>query len=298
MNPLYPLYIVSKGRWHENRRLTVRTLEHMRIPYRIVVEEQEAENYRAAVNPAFGTVLVLDPAFQRAYETCDDDGLTKPVGSGPARNFAWEHSISLGVARHWVVDDNIEHFYRLNHNAKLRVLDGTFFYAMETFVDRYANVAMAGPNYDYFANARQRLKPFTINTRLFSCNLIRNDLPMRWRGRYNEDAILSVDMLKAGWCTIQFYAFLQGKAPTQSVKGGNTDAFYALEGTLNKSKMLVRTHPDVARLMWRFGRWHHYIDFSQFKRNVLVKRPDVVTTPGVDEFGMALVRVGGDSAAD
>jgi len=44
--------------------------------------------------------------------------------------------------------------------------------------------------------------------------LIRNDVPYRWRGRYNEDTDLSLRMLKDRWCTIQFNAFLQGKAAT------------------------------------------------------------------------------------
>jgi hypothetical protein len=39
---------------------------------------------------------------------------------------------------------------------------------------------------------------------------------------------------------VQFYAFLQYKLTTQTLKGGNTEAFYAEEGTLPKSKMLVQ----------------------------------------------------------
>jgi hypothetical protein len=81
-------------------------------------------------------------------------------------------------------------------------------------------------------------------------------------------------MLKAGWQTVQFYAFLQWKVPTQTVGGGNTEAFYAEEGTLPKSQMLVQMHPDVARLVWRFGRWHHHVDYSGFKDTPLIKRTD------------------------
>ena len=86
---------------------------------------------------------------------------------------------------------------------------------------RYKNVAMAGPQYKFFAPDRQKLPPFVRNTRIYSCNLIRNDLPFRWRGRHNEDTIKSLDVLKAGWCTILFNAFLQDKAPTLTIKGGN-----------------------------------------------------------------------------
>lgn len=67
---------------------------------------------------------------------------------------------------------------------------------------------------------------------------------------------------------------MQDKAETQTVPGGNTEAFYREEGTLPKSRMLVEMHPDVARLAWRFNRWHHYVDYHRFASNRLVRRPD------------------------
>ena len=105
---------------------------------------------------------------------------------------------------------------------------------------------MSGPNYFMFASRKTAVPPFVTNTRIYSCNLIRNDVPFRWRGRYNEDTDLSLRMLKAGWCTIQFNAFLQFKMSTQTVKGGNTADFYAVEGTGAKSAMIVALHPDVS----------------------------------------------------
>lgn len=290
MNPEYPLYIPSKGRWQFARRLTIRALEAMRVPYAIVVEEQEAADYRAAVNPAWGTVLVLDPAYRRAYDPCDDLGDTMPKGSGPARNFIWDHAEARGAAWHWVMDDNIDKFYRLYRNQKIAAADGTVFRAMEDFARRYSNVSMAGPNYDFFAKQRQPLPPFILNTRLYSCNLIRTDTPYRWRGRFNEDTDLSLRMLKDRWCTIQFNAFLQGKAATQTLRGGNTDTIY-VNGTLAKSQMIARLHPDVARVVWKFGRWHHHVDYSRFKRNRLRRRPDLTVPDEVNEYGMRLMRV-------
>ncbi len=48
------------------------------------------------------------------------------------------------------MDDNINGFYRLNHNLKIQVSDGTIFQCMEDFVNRYNNISMAGPNYFMF----------------------------------------------------------------------------------------------------------------------------------------------------
>jgi hypothetical protein len=178
---------------------------------------------------------------------------------------------------------------------------------MEEFVDRYTNIMMAGPNYRFFCPSNQKHPPFVLNTRIYSCNLIRNNCPFRWRGKYNEDTILSLDILKAGYCTVQFNAFLQSKLGTQTLAGGNTNEFYhkefsddpmnekigpyKIKGTINKSEMLVNVHPDVSRVVWKFNRWHHYVDYTSFKKNELEIRPDVDLSrmPVVDEFGMKFV---------
>lgn len=282
--PQFPLYIVSKGR-HESR-LTAKALDTMKVPYLIVVEEQEREAYASVIDPK--KVLVLDPEYQRQYDTFDDLGDSKSKGPGPARNFVWEHSIDAGHPWHWVMDDNIKGFWRFNRNLQIRMQTGAGFRAMEDFCLRYENVSMAGPNYYMFVPRKRRQPPFSVNCRIYSCNLIRNDTPFRWRGRYNEDTDLSLRMLKAGWCTIQFNAFLQWKMTTQTIKGGNHAEFYSGEGTLPKSRMQVEMHPDVSSLVWRFGRIHHHVDYGPFKQNPLIRRETVALPQGVNEYGMCI----------
>jgi hypothetical protein len=258
----------------------------MNVPYKIVVEDQEFNDYASVIDRS--KIVVLDKAYQRDYDTFwrFPDGVSK--GSGPARNFVWDHSISSGAEWHWIMDDNINGFVRLNDNRKIKVKDGTIFRIMEDFVLRYKNVSMAGPNYRFFVNNYSN-PPIIINSRIYSCILIRNSAPFRWRGRYNEDVDLSIRMLKAGFCTIQFNAFLQNKMATQSMKGGNTAAFYAAEGTLPKSKMLVEMHPDVTKLVKRYGRWHHHVDYSYFKdHNKLIRDPSVIVQPGTNNYGLEL----------
>jgi hypothetical protein len=272
MQPRFPLYIPSKSR--AETATTPRFLDSINVPYRLVVEEQQYAEY-AEFFPA-DKLLILDKTFQDNYNTFDDLGNTKSKGPGAARNFIWEHSIAEGHDWHWVMDDNITLFARLHKNQRIPVGDGTIFHAMEDFILRYENIAMAGPQYWMFAPSRSKLPPFVVGTRIYSCNLIRNDVPFRWRGRYNEDTDLSLVMLKAGWQTVQFNAFLQYKLTTQTLGGGNTEAFYAGEGTLPKSQMLVDMHPDVARLVWKFGRWHHHVNYNPYKDIPLIKKKDFV----------------------
>lgn len=270
--PKYPVYIISKGRY--DSRKTSKALEEMGVAYRIAVEPQEYEQYAAVIDPA--KILVLP---------FSNHGL----GSYPARNWVWEHSISEGHKFHWVLDDNIHGFARLYKNKRIPCKSGAIFRAAEDFADRYENVAQAGFQYRFFAEERTDMPAFRLNTRIFSCILIRNDLPHRWKLKYNEDVALSLDVLKDGWCTIIFNAFLQDKAATLTMKGGNTTELYADgDKKKEKSQTLVDAYSEHASLVMRYGRWHHRVDFDVFKKNMLIKKNIDIAT-GINEYGMKLV---------
>jgi len=304
-DPQFPLYIPSKSR--SDTMLTSKALTTMNVNHYIVIEPDQMDDYIKAIKHwgLLATPLELDLSYKDKYELCDNLGLTRSTGPGPARNFAWDHSIANGYDWHWVMDDNIKFFARLYKNKRIEVKTGSFFKAMEDFVLRYKNVAMAGPNYKMFAIPKTKYPPFITNTRIYSCNFIRNSLSNRWRGRYNEDTILSIDLLKKGWCTIQFYAFLQEKLATQTLKGGNTEEFYHAEGkvekgksyatggTTAKSQMLVNVHPDVVKLRWRFGRVHHLANYRLFKNNMLILRDDINISNTPNEYGMTLKKLDG-----
>ena len=281
----YPVYIVSKGRY--TNMLTNRALNRLGVPFRVIVEEQEFDEYAKVVGAE--RLLILPKKYKEEYELLDDLGLTKSTGPGPARNFAWEHSMSEGYAWHWVLDDNIHDFQRLNRNMKVPMRTNVNFVATEDFIDRYENLAIAGFNYRSFCKSDSKANPYILNTRIYSCLLIRNDIPFKWRGRYNEDTILCLDALSAGWATIQLNAFLQEKVTTQRMGGGNSKEFYEVEGTLAKSKMLADTYPDVASVVWKFNRWHHHVDYSPFKNNPLKRKASFIPQNQINEYGLKLI---------
>ena len=286
--------MISKGR--ADTRYTSKALDKMGVPYHIIVEPQEYEQYKAVIDP---TKIIRAP----------EDFSKRGQGSIPVRNFVWEHSIALGAARHWILDDNIRGFFRFNHNKKVRVADGTIFKCAEDFVDRYENVALAGFHYTMFVkNKWAPVHPFLWNTRIYSCTLIKNDIenvngePFRWRGRYNEDTDLSLRVLKDGWnlsphepgrwCTVLFHAFLADKATTMTMNGGNTDELYKDDGRLKMAQSLCKQHPDVSRITWRFGRWQHLVNYKPFKKNRPKYKPGIVIPQGVNNYGMKLVEIG------
>lgn len=270
MNPDYPVYIISKGRCQNG--LTARTLDRMGVPYRVVVEPSEYERY----NEKIPASKLLELPFENLNQ-----------GSIPARNWIWEHALADGWKRHWILDDNIEAFNRLNRNLKPEVRTGAIFKAAEDFVDRYDNVALAGFNYYCFCKKTEKLPPYYLNTRIYSCILIWNDIPYRWRGRYNEDTDLSIRVLKGGFCTILFNAFLAGKVTTMRMKGGNTDELYAGDGRRKMAESLANQHPDIVKVSWKFNRWQHHVDYRGFNKNKLTRR--INPSHGVNNYGMKLV---------
>ncbi len=272
--PKHPVYIVSKGRWKHG--LTARALGKMNVDFRVVIEPQELEMYSQHI--AKEKLLTLP--FSNLGQ-----------GSIPARNWIWEHAISIGAERHWILDDNIEDFNRLNRNEKPVCRTGAIFRAAEDFVERYENVPLAGFNYYSLCKKADRLPPYYLNTRIYSCILIDNALYMRWRGKYNEDTDLSIRVLKSGYCTILFNAFLAGKVNTMRMKGGNTDELYKDDGRRIMAESLREQHPDVVKVTRKFERWQHHVDYKPFKKNKLVKKESVVVSQGINNYGMKLVEV-------
>lgn len=226
--PRYPVYIVSKGRWES--RHTAKDLERCQVPYHIAVEPQEADRYREVIAPD----KVLVTPFSNLGQ-----------GSIPVRNFVWEHARSRGAERFWTLDDNMYGTYRLHQNKKLRAPTGACYRAVEDFVDRYENVDLAGLQYRGLCDQNKIRNPVILNTRIYSCILIRTDLRLgvegvgqwggigtagrRWGGgglAYNEDTDLSLRALKNGRCTVLFNALLADKIATLQTKGGNTEELY------------------------------------------------------------------------
>ena len=253
----YPVYVVSKGR--ADTRLTGRALEQLGLPYWMVVEPVDHDAYAAVMDPTRILVLPFSDLGQ---------------GSIPARNWIWDHAVQGGARRHWILDDNLDGFYRLQENTKTRVVDANPFTPVEQWVDRFQNVRVAGLQYESFCPRRKVWPPYVLNTRVYSCLLLDHQCRHRWRGRYNEDTDLSLRVLKDGDCTVLFNAVLCKKLPTMQLAGGNTD-LYQGDGRRQMAESLRAQHPDVVRVTRKWGRWQHQVDYRSFRRNRLIPRGEV-----------------------
>jgi hypothetical protein len=266
----YPVYIPSKGR--AGRGLTARFLAEQGVPFHLVVEPQQADEYVAA----FGAEHVLVLPYS-------DLGL----GSVPARNWIWEHAVERGATRHWCLDDNIRGIKRVTGGRRLHCPAGPALAAVEDFTDRYENVALSGLNYSFFAFAD--VPPFYVNTHVYSCILIRSDLPNRWRGKYNEDTDLCLQVIADGWCTVAVNAFVIEKVATMRMKGGNTDDLYAGDGRLRMARELAQRWPGIVTVHRRYGRPQHYVNWRQFRAPLRLRPGIVLDDMEPSEYGLRLV---------
>lgn len=206
----YPIYIISKGRY-ENP-LTAKYFLKNNIDFKIVIEPQEYDLYLKNIPKS----NIIKLPFKNLG-----------LGSYPARNYCWEDSIKNKYEKHWIFDDNIYTFYEFN--KKRIILDNPIkaFNAIEDFTNRYKNIAISGFNYESFTIENKTKKPFYLNCHVYSNLLINNNLPYRWRLKYNEDVDLCLQVLHNYWCTILFNIYSIKKVSTVSkMKGGNQTELY------------------------------------------------------------------------
>lgn len=265
----FPFYIPTRGR--PGTQLTAGKLLAAGITPTLVVEDAEHDAY-AAANPEC-RVLVWPQRYMDEYERTPE--LDPHPTTGAAHNFAWDHSREAGYSHHWILDDNIHDFRSRHPDGKTRNNPGSkHFRWHEEMMLRYENLAGFALGLGHTFGG----KPFAVNTRLYCAVLYRNDLDqygIRWRRGLNDDTIVSLDILKTGyWCTAESHMLLNykvGTARNVRLPGGMTD-FYANGGFVRKAAEAIRCHPDCVKMVTRYGRVHHQIDYSQFTQRLIPAR--------------------------
>jgi hypothetical protein len=250
--------------------------QRLGVPFTIFVEAQEADAYAQHVES--NQIHVLPHR---------DKGLTV------TRNYIWDYAEKCGYEWFWTFDDNIDGLYRFNHNLKTPCGDGTVLAVIEDFASRYENLAITGMNYFMFVKRKYVIPPYILNTRIYSNMLIRTNAKDK-SGRayrnvtfYNDDTDLCLRVLKDGWTTVLFNAFLVYKQTTMTVGGGMTEYYQKTDRRLEFVKELQAAHPDVVKLTEKWGRWHHHVDYSGFRQQ-LRRREGIEIPDKVNNFGMVL----------
>ena len=281
--PRYPIYIPSKGRAGESQ--TAKMFDRSGTDYRVVVEPQDIDAYSKVIKR--DRLIVLPK---------NDQGLVY------ARNFCKDHSIKAGADRHWQFDDDIMVMRRLFKGYRLPVEASIALAIAEDFTDRYENIAITSFNHIGFlpcnGSSQTQWPPFYLNVRCYTCFLVLNSLPNRWRFRYNEDTDMTLQVLADGWCTILFNALHMQTGATNSggkvtTKKGGQEEVYANDGRLKMARDLERVWPGVVTTRRKFGRPQHKVKDNWRKFDTqLIRRKDIdwehLEAGGSNDFGMKM----------
>lgn len=271
--PRYPIFIPSKGRYLHDRALTARCLMADDIAFRVVVEEEERYHYAQLVGEE--RLLVLPESGKGLYWS---------------RNWIKDFATAEGAERHWQLDDNIIEFRRLYRGERIPCAAGLALRVCEDFTDRYENVAVSGLNYQMFVTAQTK-KPFVTNCHVYSCTLVNNAIPNRWRLLYNDDTDFCLQVLADGWCTVLLNVFMANKLRTMAMPGGNTDDLYQGDGRLRMARSLERVWPHVVTVERRFERPQHVIRdaWKKFDTPLRLKPGVDLAALAANEYGSQLV---------
>lgn len=247
--PRYPVFIPTRGR--VERQLTARLFAKDKVPFRLVVEAEEAEPHAAKWGK--DRVLILPESKK---------------GLVYSRNWIKDFATAEGHERHWQFDDDIRRMMRAHKGRRLVAPSNLALAVVEDFVDRYENVALASFNATMFIaltagfNTMDSIGPFYLNARCYTDFLISNRIPNRWRGRYNEDTDMTLQVLADGHCTMLINAFAIETPATLTASGGQMSSAagsYQGDGRLLMARELERRWPGIVTTKRRFHRPQHVI---------------------------------------
>lgn len=302
-DPKFPIFVISKGRYDVFKYHTSQSLSRMSIHHYLCVEPQEMEKYKSSrlCQSKYCHPIEMDMEYKKNFDPLSDIGTTENHGPGPARNFCGDYARKLGAKWCWILDDNTEDFFRVWRGRRFLAFTPEVFRSCERFVERYENIAIAGLNYHMFVINQDPRPPMVINTRIFSYHLwnleAMKKLGVVQRGRYNDDVILSIDLLEKGWCSVLFNCYLGRKLRTQLLKGGCTTDIYQEKfgGTFAKSQQLCEVFPQYTSLTWKFNRWHHEVNYNVFNTKLKIKPEYEYMLKDdynkIDEGGAYIVRI-------
>jgi hypothetical protein len=205
-------------------------------------------------------------------------------GGKHVRNYIHIYSkMNNKEGKYWLLDDNIDGFYFFQDNIRYECLNGFCFYYVEKFMNKWKNSYLGGMGYRSDVAEIDKTKPCIVkNSKVYSCFLIRNDITdiikgELWKGIYNEDIILCIELLQNGMPTFTTNQFLCNKLSTGDRKGGNQVNLYKDKDNVSwdkrKTAYLLEFFPKLTENGYikfsdrRGKKYHHYINWKQIAEN-------------------------------
>ena len=266
MSLLNTVYIISKGR---PQCKTARTLQKIGFPgdWFIVcgTNDDALDEYMRLWGPERVKVFDFDDQVART-DTMDNFGFDSMAsGACPARNATREISRARGERRHWQLGDDYTGFQVTDFKTMTRptVRDGARLYELMEAIASFADacgLANAGFPPATIETTPENGKTFSL--RVFNAhNLPSGDGFVPWVARMNDDLINAINVWRRGGMEMSVKFLSMNMPPTQSESGGLSE-LYRSEGTVRKTAYAVMAAPGAVRLVKRFKRYHHAVDWG------------------------------------
>ena len=229
---MYPIYIPSKNR--ADSGTTAKLFQKAGVPFYVLVEPQDADKYRKYYKEE--ELVVMDE---------NDKGIDY------ARNFAKNHSKTLGAKFHWQFDDDVKAFRFRIGKQNVKTDAAQVINLAESVTDLYTNVGASSLMYDTWAfNATS---PIKLNKMMASAMLFNNENDFKFEPHMVEDIDISMQYLSAGYVTLLFATALVTVPTTLNDKGGlGVDARLGEERKL-RCENLVKKWGDDFKVITKNG---------------------------------------------
>ena len=263
---LNTVYIISKGR---PQCRTAQTLTRINFPgaWFIVcgTNDETLEQYMARWGSERVLVFDFDEQVEKT-DTMDNFGFeAKASGACPVRNAVREISWARGELRHWQLDDDYTGFARFDPVTRKNrgIRDGAELYEMMTAVSAFGHAV--GLRNVGFPPSTMEVCPARVggwSRRVFNAHNLPSDpeLFTPWVGRMNDDLINAINTWRRGGAEMTVKFMSMNMPPTQSEKGGLTE-MYRNDGAVRKTAYAVMACPVAVKLVERFMRCHHKVDW-------------------------------------
>lgn len=236
----YKINILSLGRYTDKLGTTHKILTEMKIHHYLFCEEKEFYLYDDWIDKEY-CVLMTGPNFSERNE-----------GGQHMRNHIIEYWFNEGEEYIWMLDDNISEYQRLNMGKKIKIKSKEIFTSIEHYISHFDNIGLCSHNIHSYVTGDGNRTCIVINEKHFSSLLINIQTGLRFRFKYNEDHILSIDNLCSGFQTICFNHILYNKPTSGNQKGGNS-GIYDSQGTQDGYNKKCFDTIDFIRLQMGIG---------------------------------------------
>ena len=256
-NIKYPISILSYGRYNQNK--TSKYLLKCKIKHYIFVEECEYDLY---MNNYYNKINEEDKYLVNIINTYKDFHLYN-LGGSPVRNYILDYWLKKGFERCWMLDDNINFYKRFNGGVKNKIYSDLIFSSIETYIEEYDNVGICSHNLDSFITGGNSRTIIVLNEKHYSSLLLLTDKQFRFKHKYNEDVLISIDYVISGKINFCFNHILLNKNTSGKDSGGNTNTIYK-NSTNEGYKMKYDYLYDELKKMYEYGLININGDFDKF----------------------------------